>query len=648
MRLAAIFSDNMVLQREVPIPVWGTARAGEAVTVTLAGQTAKTVAGVDGHWELRLPALPVGGPYEMIVSGDETLTLHNVLLGEVWICSGQSNMEWPTELSNNGEAEVAAANYPNMRLFTVPKHAAYTPEDDIPNASGWAVCTPASIPLFSAVGYFFGRMLHQELQVPVGLINASWGGTVAETWTSRQALLAEPSLVEMVENYDRAILNIDKLIEDYRQAKVKWANGTVPEDPGNSGWERGWADPATDISEWEQILLPGGWQLRGHNYSGVFWFRKEVDVPANWAGKELVLSIGACDKSDVTYFNNVQVGGVSIEERSDSWCMPRVYTIPAELVKVGKNVIAVRVFSNIYQGGMIGPSSLMHLTVAGDANEAAMVLKGEWAYQVEHNFGIVATPFGGPAAPPGQDNPNWPTLLYNGMIAPVIPYALRGAIWYQGESNVGRSVEYQTLFPVMISDWRQRFGVGDFPFLFVQLANYMEEPTEPADCPWAELREAQTMTLGLNNTGMAVIIDIGEAADIHPRNKQDVSKRLALNALANTYGRTELPYSGPMYDHLEVEGNTIRLFFTHLNGGLRCASDKLTGFAIAGEDRTFVWADAHLDGDTVVVSSPQVPHPVAVRYGWDNNPLCNLYNQAELPASPFRTDKWVAGIPAAV
>ena len=645
MRVAAIFGDNMVLQRDVPIPVWGTAKAGEAVTVTLAGQNARAVTGADGRWQVTLPAQPAGGPLEMTISGETTRVLRNVLLGDVWVCSGQSNMEFSVGGVFNAEAEIAAADYPAMRLFTIQKHTAYAPETDLPEDSYWLACTPDSIPSFSAVGYFFGRELQRELGVPIGLINTSWGGTVAETWTSREALLAEPVLQDMVTMYDRAIAHIEQLNEDYQQAKIKWSDGVIPQDPGNTGWAQGWADPATDASEWERMLLPGGWQAQGLNFSGVFWFRKEVEVPAAWAGKALTLSIGACDKSDVTYFNNVEVGGLSIDERGDAWCVQRVYTVPGELVRAGKNVIAVRVFSNIYQGGMIGPATAMRLTLAGEQDGTIISLKGEWTYRIEHNFGLVATPFGGPPAPPGPDNPNWPTLLYNGMIAPMLPYAIRGAIWYQGESNAGRGEEYRVLFPTMISDWRHRFGVGDFPFLFVQLANYMEAPVEPGDCPWAELREAQMQTLSLPNTGMAVTIDIGAADDIHPRNKQDVGRRLALSALANTFGRTDIVYSGPLYDHMTVEGGTIRLHFTHA-GGLNCVGDKLAGFAIAGADRKFVWADAVIDGDTVVVSSPAVSQPVAVRYGWDNNPPCNLYNVANLPASPFRTDTWRAGVPA--
>ena len=644
MQLASVFGDHMVLQREIPIPVWGTAAVGEAVTVTLAGQQARTVADARGQWMLQLPAMPAGGPFEMTVSGASTLSLRDVMIGEVWVCSGQSNMEMAVQSVNDAEGEIERAAYPDIRLFTVPKHTAFTPETAVSDPHAWELCAPNTVPAFSAVGYFFGRELYQRLGVPIGLINTSWGGTVAETWTSREGLLAEPSLHPLLENLDNTLPNLEQMTAAYEAEKRQWELSPMRQDPGNSGWAQGWADPATDTTDWDEMPLPGAWQERGMIFSGVFWFRREVEIPAAWAGKDLTLSIGACDKSDVTYFNNVEMGGLSIDERSDAWCIPRTYTIPAALVQSGKNTIAVRVFSNIYHGGMTGPASQMHIGPV-DASGAPISLVGPWRYQIEYNFGLVTPPPITAPAPPGMDNPNWATLLYNGMIAPLIPYAIRGAIWYQGESNADRGEQYRTLFPAMITDWRKRFAVGDFPFLFVQLANFMEPPTEPTDCQWAELREAQTMTLDLANTGMAVIIDIGEAVDIHPRNKQDVGYRLALNALANTYGMADLPYSGPLYTRMEVEGNAIRLFFDHTNGGLQCRGERLEAFAIAGEDRAFVWADAVIDGDTVLVSSPHVSAPVAARYGWANNPPCNLYNGANLPASPFRTDAWPACVP---
>ncbi|MHB9130202.1 MAG: sialate O-acetylesterase [Armatimonadota bacterium] len=639
LQLHSMFSDHLVLQQGMPAPVWGCAEAGDTVNVTMAGRSAQTVVKADGSWKVTLPAMTAGGPYDMMVySGGTMLTVRDVLVGEVWVCSGQSNMEWPLSLANDAEAEVAAADYPQIRLFTVPKIVVLEPKSEVD--STWTVCTPDNATNFSAVAYFFGRHLHQELGVPIGLINTSWGGTVAEAWTSYAGLQAEPALSSILEALDYGIAHYDELNAKYLEDYAAWQQGSLPVDTGNAGCTQGWANPATPTTDWETMKLPDTWQHAGHNISGVFWFRKTVEIPAAWAGKDLSLHIGACDKSEVTYFNNVQVGSLTLEDRADSWSIPRVYTVPGNLVHAGENLIAVRVFSHMYAGGMIGPTVNMFVSPADDPAAESIGLAGSWHYNIEQDFGFVQPP-SGPPAPYGPANANTPTGLFNGMISPLLPYALRGAIWYQGESNADRGYQYRTLFPAMIRDWRKQWG-HDLSFYFVQLANYMVRKDEPVESRWAELREAQTMTLQEPNTGMAVIIDIGEAADIHPRNKQDVGYRLALNALAQDYGKTDLVCSGPLFTGAQVEGNAIRLSFDHIGEGLVCHGEKLTSFTIAGTDRQFVNADAVIDGDTIVVSSPQVPAPIAVRYGWEDNPACHLYNQAGLPASPFRTDDWVA------
>lgn len=462
--VSPMFSSNMVLQRNVSDPVWGWTQPGQKVTVRIGGQSATATAGSDGKWMVRLRPLPVGGPYSMVVTGPQKETFDNILVGDVWICSGQSNMEMGIGNVNNAQQEIASANNPNIRLFTVAKKVAYEPQSTVIRRDSdlmgqWSVCTPDSIKTggwngFTAVGYFFGRQLQQDEKVPIGLIHTSWGGTIAEAWTSAEALQAMPDFKPTV----------DKLT----QLKANPANG----------------------------------------------------------------------KQD--------------------------------------------------------------------------------------------------------NNPNVVTVLYNGMIAPVLPYGIKGAIWYQGESNAGRAYQYRTLLPTMIKDWRSRWGVGEFPFFIVQLANFQQSSPEPKEDAWAELREAQSMTAKtLPKTGIAVTIDIGDAADIHPKDKQTVGKRLALSAEAIAYGR-KIEYAGPQYKSMSLtdNGSAIKLAFDHLGGGLEAKGDKLTGFAIAGEDKKFVWADAKIVGNTVVVSSPQVPHPVAVRYAWHINPVCNLYNKAGLPASPFRTDDW--------
>jgi sialate O-acetylesterase len=380
------------------------------------------------------------------------------------------------------------------------------------------------------------------------------------------------------------------------------------------------------------MTLPAYWEARGLLLNGVVWFRMEVEVQADWVGQDLTLSLGLIDKADTSYFNNVKVGGVTLEDREDSFNIRRIYTVPGALVQPGRNVIAVRIFSHVWAGGLVGKAEELYLA----RGEETIPLAGEWRYRVEADFGN----FAGPPAPPlGPGNPNTPTVLFNGMIHPLLPYGIRGAIWYQGESNAARGKEYQTLFPAMITDWREHWGQGDFPFYFVQLANFQAGADAGFDSQWSELREAQTMTLALPNTGMAVIIDIGESTDIHPKNKQDVGLRLALNALVKTYGR-DLVYSGPLFREARIEGKAIRLLFNHADGGL-VSKGELISFATAGSDRKFARAEAVIDGETVLVSSPDVLAPVAVRYGWAEDPVCSLFNKVGLPASPFRTDDWI-------
>ncbi len=455
---------------------------GEDVTVTIAGRQAQTTADENGKWAVSLKPLEYGGPFTLRVTGHNSIVVRDVLVGEVWVCSGQSNMQMAVASVNNAKKEIAEADYPSIRLFTVPRRVAARPLSD--TTGNWTACSPETVPGFSAVGYFFGRELHKALGVPVGLIHTSWGGTPAEAWTSRPALEAVGELKQLVDDLDKRIISYPKALADYHKAHAEWEKA-------------------------------------------------------------------------------------------------------AQKAKA--------------EGAKVPPE---------------------------------------PKAPQDPNASPWrPAGLFNGMISPLIPFAIRGAIWYQGESNASRAWQYRTLFPTMIRDWRKHWGQGDFPFLFVQLANFKARKSQPAESAWAELREAQLMTLALPNTGMAVIIDIGEANNIHPKNKQDVGKRLAAWALGTTYGK-DVVISGPIYDSMTIEGNRIRMRFKHVDGGLVAKGGRLKGFAIAGEDRKFYWAHAKIDGDTVVVRSFRVPKPVAVRYAWADNPECNLYNAAGLPASPFRTDEW--------
>lgn len=627
-RMPALFSDHAVLQRDRAIPVWGWADPGEHIRVAIAGTASETITGDDGCWQVLLPALPAGGPYLMSIND---LTLQDVLVGEVWVCSGQSNMEMYLESVNNAEVEIAAADFPGIRHFDVGDITAFLPQDNVTGV--WQACTPATAPVFTAAGYFFARALWQRLGIPVGLLNASWGGSAAEAWISRAAIRREPVLLPIVTHCEEVLGCLESADVDV-DAVLRRYQAMIPRDEGNDGLARGYADPTTDDSNWPSMELPQSWQQAGLRFSGVFWFRREVVIPPEWSGRELTLRIGACDKSDVCYFNGVEVGCMSHLENENSWCTPRCYAVPGTLVKAGKAVIAVRIFSHQYAGGMLGPTSEMYLHPA-DTHADSVPLAGAWRYVVEKIFGKTPPE---PGPPVGAGYPNLPGVLYNGMIAPLIPYAIRGALWYQGESNAERAREYRTLFPAMIRDWRARWGQGNFPFYYVQLANFMAVKDAPSESEWAELREAQMLTLREPDTGMAVIIDAGDAGDIHPKNKQAVGERLALLALARVHG-CNLIDSGPLFRKIAVERGAIRVFFD-TREELVAKDGRLSGFAIAGADRRFTWAEASIDGDTVLVSSPQVPDPVAIRYAWADNPTCTLCNAAGLPASPFRSDDW--------
>ena len=627
-RLSKLFSDHMVLQRDHIVPVWGNADPGGIVTVEIAGQQKTTEVSKDGNWQIDFQPMSAGGPYQLSVFGQDTIIFENVMIGEVWICSGQSNMEMPLAGGGkvlNYQEEIADANYPNIRLITVNKAVSTSPRDTIVS-SGWEECNPATIPEFSAVAYFFGRHLHNNLNVPIGLIHTSWGGTVAEAWTSAEALKTMPDFVDEVQSIEMDITDFDEAMKIYEAAMKRRQKEIVENDAGYHEGNYIWNVPELELSGWEGMKLPTLWERAGHkNLDGIVWFRKKVNIPASMSGKELILHLGPINDNDITWFNGVKVGGLNgVNEL-------RKYKLPGSIVKTGTNVIAVRVYDMGNNGGFWGKPEELKIE---DNSGHKISLAGTWSYKI----GLDLEPLS--PKPHSPDDPNRPTVLYNAMIDPLIPYTIRGAIWYQGESNASRAFQYRTLFPTMIEDWRFQWHLGDFPFLFVQLANFMQTEPEPQEAAWAELREAQLMALSLPNTGMAVAIDIGDAQDIHPKNKQEVGRRLALNAMHIAYDEG-IEYSGPIYKDMSIEANKIRLSFDHTNGSLRTKNDeKLTGFAIAGSDKIFYWAEAVIDGETVVVYNDNIPNPVSVRYAWAANPVCNLYNSAGLPASPFRTDSW--------
>ncbi|ANH83747.1 9-O-acetylesterase [Niabella ginsenosidivorans] len=626
-KLPSVFSNNMVLQQRTDAAVWGTAAAGKTVTVQTSWdkRTYQAKADVDGNWKIKVHTPSFGGPYTVLISEENIITLNNVLIGDVWLCSGQSNMEMPLAgwgKIMNYQQEIANANYPDIRLLQAIHVTSNIPKTDLEvRNNGWDVCTPKTVAEFSAVAYFFARAVYEKTKIPIGLIHSSWGGTIAEAWTSYETLQTLPDFAAAAQKIKTAP-ETDKA--GYEAQMKKWEQEKYKADKGFENGAAVWAKPGLDISGWKTMRVPGLWEGKGYpDLDGVAWFRKKITVPDSWAGKDLTLSLSTIDDDDIAFFNGVQVGATV------GYNQDRRYTVPAKLVNKGDNYIAVRVADNGGGGGMYGNVKEMFLRTA-DGQQ--IDLSGDWLFKIAFSFKDI------PPAPQNPQNPNRPTVLYNAMIHPVISFAIKGAIWYQGESNAGRAYQYRELFPAMIKDWRSRFQSGDFSFYFVQLANYMKRADEPSESSWAELREAQLMTTKLPNTGMATIIDIGNATDIHPKNKQEVGRRLALIALNKIYGRKN-EYSGPLYRSQKISRDKIILIFDHAQG-MTASGGSLKGFSIAGSDKKFYRADAEIKGNTVIVSSKNVKSPVAVRYAWADNPEASLINSAGLPASPFRTDSW--------
>jgi len=622
-KLPKIFSSNMVLQQGIETPVWGWADKGERIVATFNGNTVRTRANNQGKWQVKLPAQEYGGPHSLIIKGKNTVELKNVMIGEVWVCSGQSNMQWRVDQSNNPEEEIEAANYPGIRLFTVPRTVAQFPQDDISDGE-WVECSPETVSGFSAVAYFFGRDLHRELNVPVGLIHTSWGGTVAETWIS-------PNTIGNDSDFREKLIELQQMdLDSYRKARLdqvrELLGGEIPtEDKGMVDGIAVWAGLDYSDGHWRSIKTPMYWENQGYiDIDGIGWYRKEIQLNEEQTNANLTLHLGKVDDSDITFINGIEIGRTENKYDED-----RIYTIDKKYLKPGSNMIVVRVQDTGGNGGIWGDPENQFLAIGNEK----MDISGDWKFRISK--AEVSSVNVGPNS--------YPTLLFNAMIKPLVPFGIKGAIWYQGESNAGRAKQYQRIFPSLITDWRSHWQQGDFPFLFVSLANFMAPPKEPGESDWAELREAQTKTLSLPNTGMALAIDIGEANDIHPRNKQDVGKRLALNAYKIAHGK-DMVHSGPMYDSVEFKDGKAYISFTETGSGLE-VKDRygyLKGFTIAGPDRKFHWAKAELvDEKMVVVHSEEVANPVSVRYGWANNPDdVNLYNREGLPANPFRTDVW--------
>lgn len=628
--LPAHFTDKMILQQQTEVPFYGQAAPSRPVEIHVgwSRETYRTESDADGNWQIRLKTPKAGGPYDIAVSDGDERRLRDVLVGEVWFCSGQSNMEMPLAGWGkvlNYQEEIAAANHPAIRLFQVKKRTSLTPEERLDAAQpGWETCSPATVSGFSAVAYFFARRLNRELGVPVGVIDCTWGGTPAEAWTSYDALEHVPEYRQQIGRLRSLGFDPQLIQEHYENERRAWQatfekagrepDGSVPVyaagAPGNG---------------WKSMQLPGLWEKRGlPGFDGVVWFCKQVDIPDRWEGKALSLSLGKIDDEDTVYLNGREIGSGA------GHATPRRYTIPAGCIKGGRNVLTVRVADYGGEGGIYGNDDELYLS---DQAGNRISLAGDWMYRIGCSLRELPPV---PAAPVG--NAHYPASLYNAMVHPLVRFPVKGVLWYQGETNTSRAAGYADLFQALIADWRDRRQAPDLPFYFVQLAAYMERKDVQPHSEWAALREAQSRTLALLHTGMAVAIDIGDANDIHPKNKQEVARRLALLALNRTYGRS-MPDQAPVYRNYTVERNRIRLRFDAVGKGFR-TSDPLTGFTIAGTDHVFYPAKARIENNEIVVEAPQVAHPVAVRYGWADNPACNVTGKNGLPVAPFRTDSW--------
>lgn len=637
LRLASLFTDHVVLQRNQHNPLWGWDEPGQSIVVTVEGAkfekaTLSTSADSEGRFEVTLPVLPGVGPYRIHVKGSREKVITDVAVGEVWLASGQSNMEWPLSQSANAEAEVALAKFPGIRMVKVANRASATPEETFEGE--WKLCEPSQAADFSAVGYYFARAVHERLGVPVGIINASWGGTFVEAWTSLEGLHpVMPELAEDLAEMARQAPRIDEIRDLYDEQVRAWERASLPADPGNLGMLDGWANTDFDDSHWKTMELPRYWQNAGLQFNGVVWFRREIEVPKSWAGKELRLTLGAIDDFDQTYFNGVLIG-----EHPDgtpgAYQIKRDYQVPGYLVRPGRNVVSVRVFDHCGQGGFAGLSTDLTLSKSGGGSKV-IPLSGTWRYAVELEIPLVSMQVFKNFPPPPKilAEQHAPAALFHGMIAPLIPFKLAGFLFYQGENNVPDYGRYRDRLVAMIRDYRTRFGQGTLPFAFVQLAGYK------ADVFWPFLREAQEAATHEPRCYMATAIDIGEAEDIHPRNKRAIGERLAALALANAYGDKNVVCYGPKFTSFEIEGNWVRVHFEHAEG-LKTSdgAEQVLGFAIAGRNGVFVEAEARIDGPSVVIASGRIEGPSAVRYAWKDYQPLNLVNGAGLPALPFRTD----------
>jgi len=620
LRLPKLISDGLVLQRDAEVKIWGWSAKSEMVSINYRDSLYKTIANEEGEWSVLLPVQKAGGPYAMHIFASDTIDLKNILVGDVWICSGQSNMELPMRrVSPLYKEVIAKADNRNIRYFEVPKTYDFNTSQLDLKSGKWVDVNSKTIHNLSAVSYFFADKLNEDCHVPVGIINSSLGGSPAQAWLSEEALKEFPTYIAELQKFKKQAV-IDSIVLSDNNRSNNWYQESTEKDEGQQG---NWRTKGLDTSDWSTMTVPGYWaDEKLGNVNGVVWFRKEIEIPPEYCNKESLLIVGRIVDADSVFVNGKFIGTTSYQYP------PRRYNIPAGVLVEGKNTISIRVISNSGRGGFVAdkPYKLVF-------DDFKIDLKGEWKYKL----GVEMDPLR------GQTFIRWKSGgLYNAMIAPLLNYKIKGAVWYQGESNTKAPKEYKHLLFSLIKNWRKQWGQGNFPFLCVQLPNFMAPKNQPSESNWAILREAQFKALSVPNTGLVVTIDIGEWNDIHPLNKKDVGERLALVAKKIAYGDDHVVYSGPVYQSMEIKKNKVILFFENIGSGLLAKGDgELKEFAIAGKDKKFVWAKAKIEGNKVIVWSDQVKKPKAIRYSWADNPdNANLFNKENLPASPFRTDAW--------
>ena len=623
--LPAHFSDNMIIQQNSVLTFSGKSEPNKSIILQTSWNNKQysTQADWSGQWRMKVETPEAGGPYKITISDGDVVELNNILVGEVWFCSGQSNMEMPVGGWGkvlNYEQEIKDADYPSIRLLQVKNTTAHTPSDYVDvNKGGWQQCSPNTVSEFSAIAYFYARQLWNELGIPVGVIDCTWGGTPAEAWTSYNTLQHVDGYQRQTAIMAQCSFDKDRLQNVYKKELDDRSKILIEKDRGFLNGSPQWTSSLQTGDVCSQMELPGYWEHKGlEDFDGIVWFQKEIDIPARWVGKDIELSLGMIDDEDITYYNGVQIA------KGEGYMTPREYVIPARLVRSGKGLITVRVTDHMGEGGIHGDSENMFVQVEGER----MSLAGTWSYKIglsKHEI---------PQMPVSPESSGYPTVLYNGMVHPFTTFSIKGVIWYQGEANVDSADKYSNLFKSLIMDWRNRWGY-EFPFYFVQLANYMDHKTVQPDSKWAALREAQANALHLGNTGMAVAIDLGEAEDIHPKNKQEVANRLAALALSRTYNKI-LHSGAPVLTDYYVSGDSLTLAF---NQDLQPKDEDLKGFIISGPDNIFYSASATINKNMIVLRSDSVKMPVAARYGWADNPECNLKGLSGYPVAPFRTDR---------